>query len=141
MFDIVSVVDRTIREIYLDESLKDDERGALVIVLGSGHRFEIYDGHGQSCCEHRYLETSDDLSALVGEQLVSVVCEYHDNGSEWGEDQTEAASIHIRSDRDSVVVGCYNSNNGYYGGLSPVVDVIDSNGIAIVTGADLQHPG
>lgn len=114
-----------------------DDRQALVIVLESGWTLVFMDDCGQSCCENRYMHTDDDLTALVGETLVSV---RHGGGNEEGEMDAcvvEAEFVHIQTNRDSVVIGTYNSHNGYYGGLDLAMTVLDPEGNVVVNRTSL----
>lgn len=110
--------------------LRTEERQVLEIVLENGYRVLLMDVHGQSCCEHRHMDTDDDLSTLVGETLQRI---WLGECTEEGDDYvTETAFLHIQTDRDSVTVKTYNEHNGYYGGLDPAVTIIDPQGEVVV---------
>jgi hypothetical protein len=108
-----------------------DQRQALVIVLESGWSLVLVDACGQCCCEERYMSTEDDLESLVGETLMGI---RHGGTSEKEADYgvVEAEFVHIQTDRDSVCIGTYNENNGYYGGLDLVVTILDPEGNVVV---------
>jgi hypothetical protein len=129
-----------------------EQREGLVIVLESGWSLVLVDICGQSCCEHRYMSTPDDLESLVGETLVGIrhggvtdgvhhYCDKEDGavilaGDEeeqcYCTDSQEAEFVHIQTDRDSICIGTYNEHNGYYGGLNLAVTVLDPEGHAVV---------
>lgn len=114
-----------------------DDRQALVIVLESGWTLVFMDDCPQSCCESRYMHTDDDLSALVGETLVNV---RHGGCNEEGDDVViEAEFVIIQTDRDSAVIGTYNSHNGYYGGLDLSMSMYDPEGNKVVDGVSLTR--
>lgn len=86
-------------------------------------RFEFEDeskiqisDEGQSCCEHRYMTSDDDLQYFVGSTLVggeikdapSIPDEYGDH---------EVQFLEIKTDRGSFVCQTHNEHNGYYGGF------------------------
>jgi hypothetical protein len=116
----------------IDLNVARDERGALELVLENGYRIVLTDIAGQSCCEHRYMHTDDDLTSLVGESLQRIwVGEFTEQGGDYG-DTLEGAFIHIQTNRDAVVIAIYNSHNGYYGGLEPGVSIFDADGVELV---------
>lgn len=107
-----------------------EPRQALEIVLENGYRVLLMDVSGQACCEHRYMESDDDLSTLVGETLHRIwlgECK-----EEVDDGVVESAFLHIQTDRDCVTVKTYNEHNGYYGGLDPAVTIIDPQEVVVV---------
>lgn len=160
-------VNRVIRSIGFEDVVvqcDDDEywgggngekREGLVIVLESGWRVVLVDRCGQSCCEHRYMHTDDDLESLVGETLVGIrhggadsktshYCGIEDGEIGDGDDDDnepdycycdgveEVEFVLIQTNRDSVTIGTYNSHNGYYGGLDLALVVYDPDGNKVV---------
>lgn len=91
-----------------------DER--LRLSLDSGKTIEIWDD-GQSCCEHRYMTTDDDIQSLVGRKLVRI--EAKDGPTEedkWG-DPHETCFVEVGVDDGFVTLVNHNEHNGYYGGF------------------------
>ena len=88
---------------------------ALYITFEDGKRISLFDD-GQSCCEHRYMRTDDDLDYYVGSKLLggeikdapSVEAEY---------DEHEVQFLEIITDKGSFTMSNHNEHNGYYGGF------------------------
>jgi hypothetical protein len=73
---------------------------------------------GQSCCEHRYMRTDDDLDSFVGDTLVGIqVKDAPDEVDEYGETH-EVQFLEINTNRGTFTVANHNEHNGYYGGFS-----------------------
>jgi hypothetical protein len=86
----------------------------LVLTLSGGKKIRIWDD-GQSCCEHRYMTTDDDVQSLVGHKLVRI--EAKDGPDvENGEDH-ETCFIEIGTDDGFITITNHNVHNGYYGGF------------------------
>lgn len=91
--------------------------------------FEFEDGEnmslrddGQSCCEHRYMTTDDDLPHYVGAELLGIeVADGPDAEDEYGECH-EQQFLRINTSKGVLVVVTHNEHNGYYGGFSLVVE-------------------
>ena len=94
-------------------SLTDDQ---LRFEFEDGSRLRLQDS-GQSCCEHRYMQTDDDLPYYIGAKFVSA--EVRDGGStedEWGE-RHEIQFLVVTTDRGTFSMASHNEHNGYYGGF------------------------
>lgn len=102
------------------------ENDALIIRFENGCEIAVYDRNSQRCCEHRLIETADDLASLVGERfirldIVDVVNpEDHPSGEK---EYTEQTFIKLQTNRDSVTLNAYNLSNGQYGNLEAAVCV------------------
>lgn len=110
--DSVDAFNRAIGMTIVALSITDSE---LVFTFDDGSKMELYDD-AQSCCEHRYMSTDDDLSYYVGSKLMSAAtqsgpsieaCEYHD---------TEF--LIVTTSVGSFTVVNHNEHNGYYGGFA-----------------------
>jgi len=105
------------REIVSAELIKAgrDGQDALVIKFSDGAGIRLYDD-GQSCCEHRYMTTDDDLSTLVGHKLVHIKAK---EVSEKEEDYEthEMCFVEVATDGGFVTLTNHNEHNGYYGGF------------------------
>lgn len=92
--------------------LKDD---CLRIGFGDGKTIEIWD-NGQSCCEHRYMRTDDDVSSLVGGKLIRIEAKAApDLPDEYGEH--EQVFVEIATDKGFITIANHNEHNGCYGGF------------------------
>ncbi len=91
------------------------EGDVLHLEFTDGLKIRIAD-EGQSCCEHRYMTTDDDLSQFVGAELVSmelrdappVVAKY---------DEHEVQFLVVKTTRGYFTMSTHNEHNGYYGGF------------------------
>lgn len=88
---------------------------ALVISFTDGTKLTIWDD-GQSCCEHRYMSTDDDLlyyngSTLLDLELKSVIYEDHEY------DTHEIQFLDIKTSYGVFTMVNHNEHNGYYGGF------------------------
>ena len=94
-------------------SLTDDQ---LRFEFEDGSRLRLQDS-GQSCCEHRYMQTDDDLPYYIGAKFVSA--EVRDGGSTEGEygDTHEIQFLVVTTDRGTFSMASHNEHNGYYGGF------------------------
>jgi len=94
-------------------SLTDDQ---LRFEFEDGSRLRLQDS-GQSCCEHRYMQTDDDLPYYIGAKFVGA--EVRDGGStesEYG-DTHEIQFLVVTTDRGTFSMASHNQHNGYYGGF------------------------
>lgn len=97
------------------ESL-DVDGSELTIVFENGYKLVILD-NGQSCCEHRYMNTDDDLGYHIGAELVDIRVE---DGPEVENEYEykECAFLIVDTTKGSFTVANYNEHNGYYGGFA-----------------------
>jgi hypothetical protein len=105
---IKSSLNKTIENVELDG---DD----LVISLTDNTKLIIWDG-GQSCCEHRYMTTDDDLSYFSGATLLDMelkTVEYKDMG--YGDHEIQF--LDIKTSEGVFTMVNHNEHNGYYGGF------------------------
>lgn len=97
-------------------SLGQDD--ALHFVMEDGFKFKIFDD-GQSCCEHRYMTTDDDIQSYVGSTFKGA--EIKSAPSIVEEDSYEEHDVEfleIQTDRGVFTMANHNEHNGYYGGFS-----------------------
>ena len=72
---------------------------------------------GQSCCEARYMNCDDDLSAFIGATLMGgEVKDGPDEEDQYGQAK-ECQFLVITTNRGPFTVANYNEHNGYYGGF------------------------
>lgn len=79
--------------------------------------------NGQSCCEHRYMVTDDDLTKLAGStftgfELREAPSEVIDDG--YGEEH-EVQFLLLNTSTGPVTFASHNEHNGYYGGFAIVL--------------------
>jgi hypothetical protein len=93
--------------------LEGDDR--LVIGIESGV-ITLRD-EAQSCCEHRYMDTDDDLPYFIDARLLDIeVADGPDAEDEHGECH-EQQFLKVTTDRGVFTVVSHNEHNGYYGGF------------------------
>lgn len=108
--DVDAIENADITNIHMDGD-------QLLINFTTGHTLRLSDD-GQSCCEHRYMNTDDDLSYYIGSRLTGFrVQEGADDEGEYG-DVTESMFLLIDTTKGTFTIANYNSHNGYYGGIS-----------------------
>ncbi len=87
---------------------------------------QIWD-NGQSCCEHRYMHTDDDLSYYIGTRFLEAEeKDGPETTSEWGEPK-ESVFLIITTSKGQFTVVNYNEHNGYYGGFLLAARIIETN--------------
>ena len=89
----------------------------LHLEFNGGVRRLLISDEGQSCCEHRYMHTDDDLSEFVDAPLVKVdVAHGPEEKTEW-EGMKESEFLNVTTGKGTFTVVNYNEHNGYYGGF------------------------
>ena len=110
------VIGQTITDIKLNDNTLE--------LTFEGTKIGIFDD-GQSCCEHRYMDTDDNLSEFVGAKLLDLEKKYagtqDDDG--WG-NVTEIQFLDVKTDKGTFQMKNYNEHNGYYGGFWIVANKI-----------------
>lgn len=87
----------------------------LNIEFSDNSKIEIYDG-AQSCCEHRYMNTDDELHHFNGSRLLGAST--RDGGTtDDDNDVKETEFLIVDTSKGSFTVANYNEHNGYYGGF------------------------
>lgn len=125
LFDHSVVISHIIESAVIDPD-GNCGNGSFVLRLASGFKIVIVDA-GQSCCEHRHLHTSDVVSSLVGETLVSIRVDSVGCIDDAGEDH-EVAFLKVSTNRDSITLETHVEHNGYYGGFCLRATVYDPSG-------------
>jgi hypothetical protein len=109
--EVMADKDERISSVTLHEG--EDE---LIIRFDSGQAFRFWD-NGQTCCEHRYMHTDDDLGVLVGGRLLNIdVIDGGTNGDDWV--VKDSQFLKIETTTGFVTIANYNEHNGYYGGFA-----------------------
>jgi hypothetical protein len=95
-----------------DAKITDEE---LVLTFLDGTEISIWD-NGQSCCEHRYMTTDDDVRSLVGHNLARIEAKEGPDG-EGGDECHEQVFVEVGTDKGFITIVNHNEHNGYYGGF------------------------
>jgi hypothetical protein len=94
-------------------SMQDDR---LSLTFADGVKIAIWD-NGQSCCEHRYMRSDDDVQSLVGHKLARIEAKPgNDVEGEYG-DVHEVVFVEVGTDAGFITLANHNEHNGYYGGF------------------------
>lgn len=93
--------------------LSSDE--ALVLRFADGTGLRLAD-EGQSCCEHRYMTTDDDLSYFVDAELRDIEIAEAPDGEGSGECH-ERQFLRVKTTKGDFTMETHNEHNGYYGGF------------------------
>ena len=101
-------------------------------VAGNELKMEFTDGtgikffdDGQSCCEHRYMDSGDDLPAFIGAKFTGArIASGPGEEDEYGQEK-ESQFLIIETSMGSFTVVNYNEHNGYYGGFDLEVRPLD----------------
>jgi hypothetical protein len=102
--------------------LGDDD--ALYFEFSDGSKMRLSD-EGQSCCEHRYMRTDDNLADYVGAKLLGAEIKEAPNEADEADeaDEHEVHEVHevqfleVQTDRGVFTMASHNEHNGYYGGF------------------------
>lgn len=95
-----------------------------VAVADDELRFSLADGtkliasdQGQSCCEHRYMHTDDDLASFAGSTFLGAeVREAPNEADEYGDHEVQF--LIVNTSAGSFTIASHNEHNGYYGGFA-----------------------
>jgi hypothetical protein len=102
---------------YLDKEIEsivcDDQ---LILRFTNGAVLSLSD-QGQSCCEHRYLHTDDDLSVFTGARLRDVELREIGRVADANADAHEQTFLIVTTTKGVFTVCAHNVHNGYYGGI------------------------
>lgn len=71
---------------------------------------------GQSCCEHRYMTTDDELETFKDAKLVGIDRVYVEDETEYG-DPHEQVFVKVETTKGTITCVTHNQHNGYYGGF------------------------
>lgn len=79
--------------------------------------------NGQSCCEHRYMKTDDDLNSFIGEEIIGFELK---NSNKTGDEDYphEIQFIEIKTNKSVISFSNHNEHNGFYGGFSISAKII-----------------
>ena len=115
MDEMLSIWNNELQDQILESLTLEDEE----IILKVNGRTYIVSDEGQSCCEHRYITTDDDLPSYTGAMLLALVqTEGRTTEVEpgWG-DLHERSFLRLYTSNGVCVFETHNEHNGYYGGF------------------------
>lgn len=93
----------------------DEEDGFITIDFSDGTNLRVAD-EGQSCCEHRYMRTDDDMQHFIGAKLTGLeIKEAPNEQDEYGDHEVQF--LEVQTDRGVFTMASHNEHNGYYGGF------------------------
>jgi hypothetical protein len=107
---VKSSLNKIIKNVWLDE-----DSNKLCFRFDDDTGIYLFDD-GQSCCEHRYMKTDDDLNEYNGAKLLDL--ELKDGGTkndDW--DTHEIQFLDVKTDKGVFQISNHNEHNGYYGGF------------------------
>jgi len=114
-------LNKKIEKVYLDEA-----SDKLRFEFEDKTRLAVFDD-GQSCCEHRYMQTDDDLPYFSGATFLDVEIKSADT-IEGDYDVHETQFLEIKTDKGVFTMANHNEHNGYYGGFW-IVASMDAGGL------------
>lgn len=91
------------------------ENNSLQLGFDDGVEIKISDD-GQSCCEHRYMTTDDNLGFLDGKILTGITLKDAPNVEDAYGDH-EIQFMEIMTNEGCITFCSHNEHNGYYGGI------------------------
>lgn len=102
----------TIRKVFLDE-----DNNILIFWLSNDSELRIWDG-GQSCCEHRFMTTDDNLNEFFGAKFIGIELKSTDvaKDDDYG-DVHEIQFLDVNTSKGTFQMANHNCHNGYYGGF------------------------
>lgn len=105
---IKTSLNKTIASVYLDED-------KLCFIFSDESKLILWDD-GQSCCENRYMATSDDLSEYTDSILLDFELKNAPNiDDEYGEHEVQF--LDVVTNKGTFQMANHNEHNGYYGGF------------------------
>jgi len=106
---VKSALGKTINTVWIDDN-------TLYFKFTDGTNIKLSD-EGQSCCEYRYMDTSDDLSEYEGSVLIDFELKPVKLESEDNYGDHEIQFLDVKTDKGIFTVSNHNEHNGYYGGF------------------------
>jgi hypothetical protein len=93
----------------------DFDGDCIILRFEGGGGVSISD-EGQSCCEHRYMTSDDNVGDLVGGEYLG----FEVKDADYSDDDYgvhEIQFLEVKSTNGSCVFETHNEHNGYYGGF------------------------
>ena len=112
-------IGKEIKRVFLDE-----ENNSLRFVFTDGSRIRVWDD-GQSCCECRYMQTDDDLTAFSGASLLGMELKdapFPEKKDDDCDDVHEVQFLDVKTSLGVFTMASHNEHSGYYGGFAIEVE-------------------
>lgn len=117
--DTVNAVKSSLNKVIEKVSLEDNQ---LVFKFSDGTRLRMFD-NGQSCCEHRYMVTADDLTEYANTTLLDFELKNApDEEDQYGEHEVQF--LDVKTSKGVFQMSNHNEHNGYYGGFYIVASLL-----------------
>lgn len=101
-------LNKTIKEVKLEGNI-------LEMDFEDGTSLSIFD-NGQTCCEHRYMVTADDLRTFAGAKFLNAETVPAPNEpNQYGEHEVQF--LNVTTSFGVFQMATHNEHNGYYGGF------------------------
>lgn len=108
---VKNALGKTISRVWLDE-----QADRLKFTFSDNTTLDLWDD-GQSCCEHRYMRTDDNLNDYTGHTLENILIKDAPGiVGEYG-DEHEIQFLEIITNKGHFQMSNHNEHNGYYGGF------------------------
>lgn len=104
---IEAAIDHVIEDVYLTDD--------FLSIQFADFSLRIWDD-GQSCCEHRYMSSDDDLKYYIGSKFTGAEIRDAPNMDDVY-DVHEVQFLIVNTDKGDFTVETHNEHNGYYGGF------------------------
>lgn len=106
-------IGKTITKLWMDSNI--GHANVLHFAFEDGSAIKVADD-GQSCCEHRYMTTDDDLQYYVGAKLTGMrLADGPSSQESWS--YHDIQFLIVSTDKGDFTVETHNEHNGYYGGF------------------------
>lgn len=114
--ETVTAVKSSIGKTIAELTLLKGEMDSLDFTFTDGSKLSLWD-NGQSCCEHRYMETGDKLADFIGSELLGF--ELKEGPVENPDSEPhEIQFLDVKTSKGVFQMSNHNEHNGYYGGFS-----------------------
>lgn len=116
LYDLMSGSQIKANDFYGKEIAKAEiSERALQLTFSDSIYIEIFDGN-QSCCEHRYMTTDDDVRDLIGHKLVRIEAKAGPGVGDC-KGQHETCFVEVATDVGFITIVNHNEHNGDYSGF------------------------
>ena len=97
----------------------------LVFTFDDATKMKLFDG-GQSCCEHRYMTTDDDLESFIGSTLTSAETREAPSVDDEHGETHEVQFLLVATSKGVFTMETHNEHNGYYGGFWVIAETLSN---------------
>ena len=110
MENVDQVIGATISDIYTDDN-------KLVINFSDGRKITFTDS-ADCCCEHRYMQTDDNVLSYIGSSFLGAELNPGPDMPDEEDNCHETEFLDIKTSSGVLQICNHNEHNGYYGGFS-----------------------